>query len=168
MSRCCRMPTESRPPFRSFLMGRIYTAYKVAMSAPDDVSAVEALLDDGAFKAEEVVCVIGKTEGNGRVNDFSRPLAHRCMRDLLCMRTGRSAEEIDRCVAFVMSGGCEGIISPHATIFVSQETSSNERHEKRLAFAMANTRDLLPEELGTITQVELVADAVRAARKSAE
>jgi cyanuric acid amidohydrolase len=138
------------------------------MSAPDDISGIEALLDDGTFKAEEVVCVIGKTEGNGRVNDFSRPLAHRCMRDLLSARSGRSAEEVDRQVAFVMSGGCEGIISPHATIFVSREIPLGGRGEKRLAFAMANTRDLLPEELGTITQVELVADAVRAARKSAE
>jgi cyanuric acid amidohydrolase len=149
-------------------MGRFYAAYKIAMSAPDDVSGLEALLDDGAFKAEEVVCVIGKTEGNGRVNDFSRPLAHRCMRDVLGKRTGLSAEEIDQRVAFVMSGGCEGIISPHATIFVSRETPESGSRGKRLAFAMANTRDLLPEELGTITQVELVAEAVRAARKSAD
>jgi cyanuric acid amidohydrolase len=90
------------------------------------------------------------------------------MRDVLCKRIGRSAEEIDQRVAFVMSGGCEGIISPHATIFVSRETPANGSRGKRLAFAMANTRDLLPEELGTITQVELVAEAVRAARKSAE
>jgi cyanuric acid amidohydrolase len=149
-------------------MGRFYTAYKVAMSAPDDVSAIEALLDNGAFRADEVVCVIGKTEGNGRVNDFSRPLAHRCLRDLLRERTGCSAQEIDKRVAFVMSGGCEGIISPHATIFTRGETSSSGSYEKRLAFAMANTRNLLPEELGTITQVELVADAVKAAWKSAE
>ena len=33
---------------------------------------------------------------------------------------------------------------------------------------MANTRELLPEELGTIVQVELVADAVRNAMAAAE
>ena len=150
-------------------MGRLYTAYKVSMSAPDDISALDSLMDKGIFKAEDVVCVIAKTEGNGRVNDFSRPLAHRAIRDLLCLRSGRNPEEIDKTVAFVMSGGCEGIISPHATIFVSKQTPSNiVGKQKRLAFAMASTRELLPEELGTIVHVQLVAEAVKLARKSAE
>ena len=150
-------------------MGRLCTAYKFPMSAPDDVTGLEALLDDGTVEAEDVVCVIGKTEGNGRVNDFSRPLAHRCLRDLLSRRTGLSADETDRRVAFVMSGGCEGIISPHATVFVSRQSSSSGAYgQKRLAFAMASTRELLPEEIGTIAQVELVAEAVKAALESAE
>lgn len=146
-------------------MSRFHTAYKVAMSAPDDVSAVEALLDEGAFKPEDVVCVIAKTEGNGRVNDFSRPLAHRAMRDLFAARSGRKPEQVDQSVAFIMSGGCEGIISPHATLFVRKETSAaTANKKKRLAFAMASTRELLPEEVGTIVQVELVAEAVKKAQ----
>lgn len=150
-------------------MGRLCTAYKFPMSAPDDVTGLGALLDDGTIDAGDVVCIIGKTEGNGRVNDFSRPLAHRCLRDLLSRRTGRSAEETDRRVAFVMSGGCEGIISPHATVFVSRQTlSSGARGQKRLAFAMAGTRELLPEEIGTIAQVELVAEAVGTALERAD
>ena len=40
-------------------------AYKVGMGAPDDVSAAERLLQDGAFRAEDVVAILGKTEGNG-------------------------------------------------------------------------------------------------------
>jgi cyanuric acid amidohydrolase len=150
-------------------MGRFYTAYKIPMSGPDDVSRLEALLDQDLFKAEEIVCVIGKTEGNGRVNDFSRPLAHRCLRDLLSARTGLSAAHIDQRVAFVMSGGCEGIISPHASIFIARDTPSKAVPGRaRLAFAMAGTRELLPEELGTITQVRLVADAVKEALAAAQ
>lgn len=145
------------------------TGYKGPMSGPDDVSHLEALLEKGELRADDVICIIAKTEGNGRVNDFSRPLAHRAFRDLLSEKTGRAKAEIDERVAFVMSGGCEGIISPHATIFARRAVSSVPSDgKKRLSFAMANTRELLPEELGTEMQVRLVADAVRAAMRDAQ
>jgi cyanuric acid amidohydrolase len=66
-----------------------------------------------------------------------------------------------------MSGGCEGIISPHATVFSRKETTAEARGQKRFSVAMASTHELLPEELGTEVQVWLVADAVRKAMKEA-
>ena len=145
------------------------SAVKFDMSSPDDMSGFEKLLSDGAIRAQDVVGIIAKTEGNGRVNDFSRPLAHRCFRDVLARMTKSSAAEVEARVAFVMSGGCEGIITPHATIFVRQRSEVPQiAGQKRFSVAMANTRELLPEELGTILQVELVADAVRNAMAVAE
>lgn len=145
------------------------TGYKISMSGPDDTSQLEALLDRGEFLPEEIVCIICKTEGNGRVNDYSRPLAHRCFRDLISKRTNKPAHVVDADVAFVMSGGCEGIISPHATIFVKRASKEKPaKAQKRLSFATANTRVLLPEELGTETHVRLVAEAVRTARSNAK
>jgi cyanuric acid amidohydrolase len=145
------------------------TGYKMTMSAPDDMSELEALLDKGEFRPEEIVCIICKTEGNGRVNDFSRPLAHRCFRDLLSARTKKSLEAVDRDVAFVMSGGCEGIITPHATIFVRRESKEKSATptRKRLSFATARTRELRPEEIGTEVHARLVAEAVRTAKAKA-
>lgn len=144
------------------------SVYKIAMAAPDDVSGLETLLDGGAFKANEIVCIIAKTEGNGRVNDFSRPLAHRAFRDLIAARTAMAASDLDQRVAFVMSGGCEGIISPHATLFVRRPAPTSHRSSgKRLTFGTANTRELLPEEIGTMVQVDLVAAAVREAVRDA-
>src|SRR3989440_9945139 len=68
-----------------------------------------------------------------------------------------------------MSGGCEGIISPHATVFTRRQVDQRAAAgEKRFSVAMSSTRELLPEELGTEVQVRLVADAVRAAMASAE
>lgn len=46
--------------------------FRVPMSNPADVSGVAKLIDEGVIRAEEVVCVLGKTEGNGCVNDFTR------------------------------------------------------------------------------------------------
>jgi cyanuric acid amidohydrolase len=141
--------------------------HRFPMAGPDDTSGLEKLFDSGALKADEVICIIAKTEGNGRVNDFSRPLAHRAFRDIIAERTGHTPRAIDQKIAFVMSGGCEGIISPHATVFARRSTSPRNDKCKRLTFAMANTRELLPEELGTMTQVELVAAAVREAVRDA-
>jgi cyanuric acid amidohydrolase len=144
------------------------SVYKIAMAGPDDVSGLEKLFEASACKPEEVVCIIAKTEGNGRVNDFSRPLAHRAFRDLIAARTGLAANEIDDRVAFVMSGGCEGIISPHATVFARRSAPPRAAASgKRLTFATASTREFLPEEIGTMAQVELVAAAVREAVRNA-
>lgn len=144
------------------------SVYKFPMGGPDDVSGLDSLLESATFKAEEIVCIIAKTEGNGRVNDFSRPFAHRAFRDVIAQQTSLSWEEVDQRVAFVMSGGCEGVMSPHATVFVRKPLGQDRSVEgKRLSFAMANTRELLPEELGTRTQLNLVAEAVREAVKNA-
>lgn len=145
------------------------SVHKVAMAAPDDVRGLAELLDEGAFAAEDVVCIIAKTEGNGRVNDFSRPLAHRAFLDILVARSGQSSNEVEGRVAMVMSGGCEGIISPHATIFARKRAEKGAASgEHRLTFATSVTRNLLPEEIGTMVQVELVAEAVHKALAEAD
>ncbi|MET1082541.1 MAG: ring-opening amidohydrolase [Burkholderiales bacterium] len=145
------------------------TAFKFPMEGPDDVSGLESRLADGSVRAEDIVGIIAKTEGNGRVNDYSRPLAHRAFRDVIAHWTKRSGAEADARVAFVMSGGCEGIISPHATVFTRRRVDAGPvPGRKRFSVAMSSTRELLPEELGTAVQVRLVAQAVREAMSAAE
>ena len=48
---------------------------KVELKNVQDASGMEAAIKKGQFAADEVVAVIGKTEGNGGVNDFTRILA---------------------------------------------------------------------------------------------
>ncbi len=43
---------------------------KVELKNVQDASGLEAAIDKGQFRADEVIAVIGKTEGNGGVNDF--------------------------------------------------------------------------------------------------
>jgi cyanuric acid amidohydrolase len=68
-------------------------------------------------------------------------------------------------VAFVWSGGTEGVLSPHATLFT--RAVSSEAHGKRLACGVAVTRDFAPEEVGSLVEVREVAAAVRSAQKEA-
>lgn len=86
---------------------------KVPAAAPHDVSGLEALAREGAFDPAEVVAVLGKTEGNGCVNDFTRGYAVRALRDLFSGWLGGDAASR---VSFVMSGGTEGVLSPHFTV----------------------------------------------------
>jgi cyanuric acid amidohydrolase len=138
-------------------------AFKVGMRAPDDVSEAAALLDRGAFKAEHVVAILGKTEGNGAVNDYTRALATLSFQMLLASRTGRKIEDIARRVPIIWSGGTEGLMSPHATIFTREPDRGTPAGEKRFTVGTAYTRDLLPEEFGTTVHAQVAADGVRAA-----
>jgi len=143
-------------------------AFKVGMRAPDDVSEATRLLDSGAFKAEHVAAILGKTEGNGAVNDYTRALATLSFQLLLASRTNRKIEEIAKRVPVIWSGGTEGLMSPHATIFTREPDRETKSRDKRFTVGTAYTRDLLPEEFGTAVHAQVAAEGVRAAISDAE
>src|SRR5229473_1270863 len=98
---------------------------KVELKTVQDASGLEGLIAAGKFGADEVIAVIGKTEGNGGVNDFTRILADQAFRRVLLKHGTRSEAEIHN-VPMVWSGGCDGVITPHATIFAR---NSETRHQ---------------------------------------
>lgn len=117
--------------------------FRIEMSSPDDVRELEKLMDNKTVKPEEIIAVLGKTEGNGCVNDFTRALSTVSFRELIAERTGWDKKKVSQKVAFVMSGGTEGVMSPHATIFVKKEGGEVVNHpEGRLAVSSGFTRDL--------------------------
>src|SRR5437867_74115 len=142
-------------------------AFKVGMRAPDDVSEAARLLDARAFSAEHVVAILGKTEGNGGVNDYTRALATLSFQILLAERSGQKVAAIARRVPIIWSGGTEGLMSPHATIFTREPDRGAPSGQKRFAVGTGYTRDLLPEEFGTAIHARVAAEGVRAAIKDA-
>ena len=62
---------------------------KVELKTVQDASGLEGLIAAGKFGADEVIAVIGKTEGNGGVNDFTRILADQAFRRVLQKRDKR-------------------------------------------------------------------------------
>ncbi|MBP1861351.1 cyanuric acid amidohydrolase [Rhizobium herbae] len=131
--------------------------YRVSASGPADVSGVEALFENG-LDPKTVVAVLGKTEGNGCVNDFTRGYATSTFETLFA-RHGVTGASI------VMSGGTEGALSPHWTIFCRDTVEANP--ERSLAIGVSRTPDMEPEKLGRRGQIELVADGVREAMADA-
>ena len=142
--------------------------HKVAMAAPNDVSELAALIESGAVDASRIVALIGKTEGNGGANDFTRGYATLSYQLLLGRYLKLSPEEIGQRVAFVWSGGTEGVLSPHATVFTRAPADGGVGGgDPRLALGLALTRDIKPEEVGTMAEVEEVAGAVGRALEDA-
>lgn len=136
--------------------------HKVGMANPNDVSELAKLIDAGQVDPTEIVALIGKTEGNGGANDFTRGYATLSYQLLLAKHLGVTPEEVGKRVAFVWSGGTEGVLSPHATVFVRSKAAAGERAAgPRLTMSVEVTRDILPEEVGTMIQVREVAAAVR-------
>lgn len=107
-----------------------------------------------------------KTEGNGGANDFTRGFATLALSLLLARHLGIPPEEAAKRVAIVWSGGTEGVLSPHATIF-THSAQSSPASGPRLTLGVAVTRDFAPEEVGTMAEVCEVAAAVKRAQAEA-
>jgi barbiturase len=140
---------------------------KVPLHNVSDASELAKLIDDGVLEADRVIAVIGKTEGNGGVNDYTRILADRAFRDVLRAKGTRTAQQVKQ-IPIVWSGGTDGVISPHATIFatlpVDQAVATD---EPRLTVGFAMSEQLLPEDIGRTAMISKVADAVRVAMERA-
>src|SRR3954465_13139252 len=91
---------------------------KVELKTVQDASGLEECLKRGQFAADEVIAVIGKTEGNGGVNDFTRILAAEAFRRVR-LKEGNASEAAIAKIPMVGSGGCDGVIPPHATVFAA-------------------------------------------------
>jgi cyanuric acid amidohydrolase len=138
---------------------------KVVLESVSDASGMAGLIDEGAFGADEVIAVVGKTEGNGGVNDFTRILADQAFRKVLMDKGTRTEAEIDE-IPMVWSGGTDGILTPHATVFARNEEAGDPA-ESRLSVGFAMSEKILPEEIGRPAMVEKVAEGVKRAMAEA-
>ncbi|MBS7789561.1 ring-opening amidohydrolase [Roseococcus sp. SDR] len=146
-------------------MPRQALALRVPMRHPGDVSAIAALFDAGALRPEEVVAILGKTEGNGCVNDFTRAYAVSALAGMLGARMGVTPEVVMAQVALVMSGGTEGGLAPHFLVLAVREVAAPATGA--LAIGVGFTPDFAPEEIGRMAQLRATAAAVRAAMQHA-
>ncbi len=140
--------------------------HRVATRHPGDTDGLAQLIDTGAIDPAQILAILGKTEGNGCVNDHTRGHAVLALQLLLSERLGLSRAEVADRVAMVMSGGTEGALSPHLTI-LSTRPAAAAHPAGALAIGIAHTRDFLPEELGRMAQIEATAHAVIEATRAA-
>ncbi|MFL6131413.1 MAG: ring-opening amidohydrolase [Nocardioidaceae bacterium] len=143
---------------------------KVPIMNVSDASGLADLIDEGVLDADRVVAVIGKTEGNGGVNDYTRIIADRAFREVLVEKGTRSVEDV-RQVPIVWSGGTDGVLSPHATIFATTQAepadNAEQTDEPRLTVGFAMSEVLMPEDIGRSAMITKVADAVKVAMERA-
>src|SRR6188472_438248 len=152
------MPSPSKPS--------AIEVRKVPIHSVADASELAKLIDDGVMSADRVIAIIGKTEGNGGVNDYTRIIADRAFREVL-IEKGAPADQVKQ-VPIVWSGGTDGVISPHATIFATvppEDVAPSDEPRLTVGFAMSEV--LLPEDIGRVAMVSKVADAVKVAMERA-
>ena len=135
----------------------------VPMSSPGDVSQVVALFDDGRVDPKNVVAIMEQTEGD----PYCRAYATLAMQDLLSGHLGISHQEVFDRIPMLMIGGVGGIMCPHINLFVKKPSTAAASGEERLSIGVASSRVMLPEEFGTLTQVDLVAETTKQAMADA-
>ncbi len=136
--------------------------HRISANGPDDASGIADAIERGEIDPRGVIAVFGKTEGNGCVNDFSRGFATMTLTHFFSRFM--PAEEAHK-ICFVMSGGTEGAMAPHWTVF--ERSEGGEGAQPALAIGRSHTAPLPPEALGRAGQIAMVAEGVRAAMQDA-
>ncbi|UFN49716.1 ring-opening amidohydrolase [Roseomonas sp. OT10] len=139
--------------------------HRLSMAHPGDVSALAGLLGSGALDARDVRAVIGKTEGNGGLNDFTRGFFAQSLLLLLSRCTGEAMEALAGRIPCVLSGGTEGVLSPHYVVFAVQ--AAPDAVGEGLALGTAFGPVVAPGDVGNDAQIARVAAATRAAMRDA-
>ncbi|MEH6753479.1 MAG: ring-opening amidohydrolase, partial [Alphaproteobacteria bacterium] len=93
---------------------------KIEIKSVSDASGLDEWIESGEVTADQIVAAIGKTEGNGGVNDFTRILSDQAFRAVLMKHGSRSETDIKE-IPMVWSGGCDGVITPHAVAFARND-----------------------------------------------
>jgi cyanuric acid amidohydrolase len=122
--------------------------HRVPVDHPADTGGLLGAIKDG-LDPDRAVAVIGKTEGNGCVNDFTRGMAATAWQAALAAP-----------VVTVMSGGTEGVLSPHVVV-VAETDDDADQPPGALVVAAGRTAPVAPEELGRREQADAVAATVR-------
>jgi len=143
-------------------MKPVARVHRISAYAPDDVSGIADAIARGDIDPRGVIAVFGKTEGNGCVNDFSRGFASATLAQFF--RRYIPARDAAK-ICLVMSGGTEGAMAPHWTIFERIEGGGVKG--PALAIGRAHTPALSAEHLGRAGQINMVAQGVRAAMQEA-
>ena len=143
---------------------RTARVFRLSMAHPGDLSELARLIEGGSIAASDVVAIIGKTEGNGGVNDFTRGYFTQTLMGLLSKHLGRPPEQLVREIPCVLSGGTEGVMSPHYHVFcIADADPSTKQDALALAIGTAFSAPVAAEDVGRRAHVERVAAAVRAA-----
>jgi len=137
--------------------------HRFSLKEPSDVSGLAEAIKSGVILADQIAAVIGKTHGNGLVNDYTRGYLSLSLSILIAEQTGERPEDVRARIPFIFSGGVEGVLSPHYTVFTVDPATATETEARGLAIGIAFTPELSPADVGRQPQIDLTATAVRAA-----
>ncbi len=142
-------------------------AVRFGLADPGDVGPLRAAIEAGAIDPRRIVAVIGKTHGNGLVNDYTRGFLTLALSDLIASALGETRAAVTARIPFVFSGGVEGVLSPHYTVFTAGPATPGAAAGPALAIGVAMSVPLPPSAIGRQAQIDATAAAVLAAMADA-
>src|SRR5260370_12969480 len=95
----------------------IVDVIRIPTRGPGDVAGLIGLIEAGKIKPASILAVLGKTEGNGGGNDFTREYAVAALSVALAPYVDFPPDDVEQKIALVMSGGTQGVLSPPITAF---------------------------------------------------
>ncbi len=104
---------------------RTAQVFRLSMAHPGDLSELDRLITDGTVARPMSSAIIGKTEGNGGVNDFTRGYFTQTLMALLSQHLNKPAAQLIHEIPCVLSGGTEGVMSPHYSVFCVSDGEAN-------------------------------------------
>jgi cyanuric acid amidohydrolase len=117
---------------------------RLPMRAPDDLAGFAKILDGGTIDPADIVGLWCKTRGNGLRNDFTKPWIDLLLRSMLAKRLGVDDAAIAEQVPILVSGGSEGLVSPHLVIWTKGQASG-----ERGLLAGVSRIEVAPADHGT-------------------
>lgn len=143
--------------------------FRLPMSNPGDMSALSELIETGVVSASDIVAVLGKTEGNGGVNDYTRGYFVDRLMTMLSTHLKEPAAVLQERIPCVLSGGTEGVLTPHYLVFarVESQAETPSHADGRLAIGTAFAKKTADHEIGHKAHALAIAEAVKAAIEDA-
>ncbi|WP_414041912.1 ring-opening amidohydrolase [Acidithiobacillus sp. M4-SHS-6] len=121
---------------------------------PADMSGLADAIARGEICPQNIVAIIGKTEGNGGINDFTRNLSILALGHLLAPFLDCQPEQVEDKIVLSFSGGSEGVTAPHLLVFsVTGKPSTMKLSNKRLALTTGLSRTFSPDEVGRMAMI---------------
>jgi cyanuric acid amidohydrolase len=137
-------------------------------ATPADTSGLQKLADEGQIKPDNLVALVGKTEGTGFHDDWGRVWADVALRGWTAGLLGVPVDEVAKHVIFVLSGGCPGVITPHIAAVTREWVEVDGPTERKgLVVGRAGSDAIGPEEVGRMGMIRKVAAATDEAMKDA-
>jgi cyanuric acid amidohydrolase len=133
--------------------------FRFEMAGPDDTRHLREVLHQALAQNAERIAIVGKTEGPATINDFSRALATRAIREVLADAGVRAEPHL------ILSMGSEGIISPGGYLFV--DGPSRQSALPGLALGMASSQPLKPTDMMSQHHIEIARETTQRAIRDA-
>lgn len=146
---------------------RAGSVLRLPMAHPADIAGLDDALRAEGIAPVDLLALWIKTAGNGLGNDYTRPWVEQVCGAWLAERLGTTPQAALRRVQVIVSGGCEGIVSPHLLAIAARPQAAPVANTRKRLVAAGATSEVACGVTAEPAHLEITADLVRRAMHDA-